>query len=114
MTDLRQGVTAARHRLLDVLDELEELGAPATAWADAATERLQGIVKHHHTPEEDDSLPSFTLPDRARQYAQIATDNLRGISERQDAPRARRALLKVIALAIAAVEQLDRTGRIGA
>lgn len=108
MDELRQGVTPAQHRLLDQLDELEEHGLPATAWADATTVRLQQIVKHGHTAEDDDGLPIFTLPDRARQFSQIATDNLRGVSERRDIPRARAALLKVIALSIAAVERLDR------
>lgn len=68
MTDLRQGVTRAMQRLLDALDQLEELGVDATAWADAAI----------------------------------------------DARGDRRKLLAVAALAIAAVERLDRTGKTGA
>lgn len=112
--DLREGVTPEQHRLLDALDELEELGLPATAWANAIGERLKQVQKFNHTPEEDDSLPIFALPQRAHEFTQIATDCLRGSKERQDVPRAHKKLIAAAALCIAAAERLQRTGRISA
>lgn len=70
--------------------------------------RVEQMVKHGHTLEADLDLPLHWLVQDARIRLQSAFDLIYA-PERRNLPRARRALVRALAVGLAAIDVLDAT-----
>jgi hypothetical protein len=68
--------------------------------------RIEQIIKHGHTAENDDTLPLGWLPKEARECLMMACDNMWGPN--RDLAVARRRFVRAGAFVLAAIDRLDR------
>jgi hypothetical protein len=69
--------------------------------------RVEQIVRHGHTAENDAMLPIGWLPRDAQDTVQAARDLMIAGPERRDLGTARRRLVKAAAILLAAIDRLD-------
>jgi hypothetical protein len=69
--------------------------------------RIEQIVKHGHTAENDLMLPILWLPKQARDHAQIACERIGVTGRDRDLELAKRALARSAALCLAAIDRID-------
>lgn len=76
--------------------------------------RIEQIVKHGHTSENDEMLPILWLPKQAKDYAQIACDRIGVTGKDRNLDAAERALARCAALCLASIDRLRQArGRDG-
>lgn len=78
-----------------------------TALGDVLRERVRHATDLGYDSDHDDGLSVDYLPRQAAQRMTIATDRL-ATGGRRDLPGARKALVQAAALALAAIDRLDR------
>jgi hypothetical protein len=98
LTEMESAVMAMNHATRPLFE--------SNALRDALAERLKQVEKHGYDPEEDRLQPVERLPELIVQYAIIAKER----SQRGPAhnlPGARKKLVQVAALALAAIDRID-------
>lgn len=80
------------------------------ALGDVLRERVRHQTDLGYDRNHDDALPLDFLPRQASARLTIALDRL-GIGGRRDIDGARKALVQAAALALAAIDRLDRAGQ---
>jgi hypothetical protein len=90
------------------LASAEELRAALTgpAMAMVCRMRIEQIVKHGHTAENDETLPLIWLPKQARDHAQIACANIGVTGKDRNLAAAEKGLARTAALCLAALDRL--------
>lgn len=121
---VQQGIDAARQTLFspnlfnvaDVpLASADELIAAISGEAVKCVleMRIEQIVKHGHTPENDAMLPLLWLPRQAVGYGQIACERIGVTGKDRNLDTAVKALSRQAALAIAAIDRILAAKREG-
>jgi len=116
---VQAGLDEAVQSLFDVADaplaSAEELRRAVTSPAVKAVleMRIEQMVKHGHTAENDDSLPIGWLPKEARDYAGIALNCIGPTASERNLPRALKSLARTAALCLAAYDRIDRAMKNG-
>lgn len=68
--------------------------------------RIEQIVKHGHTAENDSMLPILWLPKQAKDYADIACHAIGVTGTDRDLERAKRSLARAAALCLASIDRI--------
>jgi hypothetical protein len=69
--------------------------------------RIEQIVKHGHTADNDAMLPILWLPKQARDHAQIACDRIGVTGRDRNLDSAKKSLARTAALCMAAIDRID-------
>jgi hypothetical protein len=75
--------------------------------------RVEQIVKHGHTAENDEMLPILWLPKQARDHAQIACDRVGVTGKDRNLEAAKLSLARTAALCLAAIDRIDAAMKAG-
>lgn len=94
-----EAATIARDELLNA--------AHGPAVRAAVEMRIEQIAEHGHTREADSDLPLDHLPREMQRRVAAAVDRIRGTGERRNLPAARLALVRAVAMGLAAIDRLD-------
>jgi hypothetical protein len=70
--------------------------------------RIEQIVKHGHSQENDETLPLLWLPKAVLQHAQIACDRIGVTGKDRNLPAAEKSLARTAALCLAALDRIRR------
>lgn len=103
------GEGAGEGRVAQLGELLEALQGAAVR--DVLAMRIEQIVKHGHDAERDDMMAIDFLPREAASRLQAAVDRLRGLEGVRNIPAARLGLVRATAMALAAIQRLDRAAK---